>query len=352
MELVLVIALLAVSFLVSGMSNFLVLNFAKTLGIRNKNNVSIRWSNESKPSLGGISMYIVFLFTGLILSLLFADFIEWQKWEYMGLFLAATLAFSMGIADDAYDTKPKVKLGVQVLCGLVFVGTNSVLHLTDIPEINSIITVLWVIVLMNSLNMLDNMDGITATTCCTILLCCLLVYEWNNGWVLSIWSILMLISLGTLIGFLLFNVHPSKMFMGDGGSQFLGVLIAFFTIKVFFGNSAGSFNGGGVLLALVALTAAAVDTTVVVINRIKKGQSPMVGGKDHTTHFLVYSGFSDRQVWYIFLAIGLISVGVSAFCYSTLKENPGLAIGVGILWFLMVFGYLYRNTIRHSSQVT
>ena len=79
----------------------------------------------------------------------------------------------MGLADDAYDTKPYFKLLVQITCGLILVFTNTVIDLFHIPIVDSILTVIWVITLMNSLNMLDNMDGITATTVLFTLLSCL-----------------------------------------------------------------------------------------------------------------------------------------------------------------------------------
>ncbi|MBU2018885.1 MAG: undecaprenyl/decaprenyl-phosphate alpha-N-acetylglucosaminyl 1-phosphate transferase, partial [Bacteroidetes bacterium] len=347
MNFIYIAILLSTSTLLSFLSNFLVLNFAKTLGIRNMNNVSIRWSNESKPSLGGVSMYVVFLFTGLILAITQIEFIEHNQIEYMGLFIAASMAFFMGIADDAYDTKPWMKLAIQVTCGVVLALTNNYLIVSPSMFFNQILTVVWVVVLMNSLNMLDNMDGITATICVTVLIGCLSVYVFKLGWNFNIWTILILTTIGTLIGFLFFNFHPSKMFMGDGGSQFIGLIIAFFTGKFLFGTSemVSSYNWQGVILAMVCLTPAAADTLTVVFNRIKGGKSPMIGGKDHTTHHLVYAGYSDKKVWLVFLILGSSSVLAAIGVLYLLKEHFFYAALLGITWFLAVFFILYRNTV-------
>jgi UDP-GlcNAc:undecaprenyl-phosphate GlcNAc-1-phosphate transferase len=315
------------------------------------NNVSIRWSNDSRPSLGGVSMYVVFLFTGLILAIAFPEFIEKNQIEYLGLFVAATIAFFMGLADDAYDTKPWMKLAIQLLCGVILASTNNYVTVFAPTFLNQLFTVIWVVILMNSLNMLDNMDGITAIICCTVLVGCISIFAIMTGWDFNIWTILMLTTLGTLVGFLFFNFHPSKMFMGDGGSQFIGLIIAFFTGKILFmaSDMDSWVNWKGLLLAVVCLSPAAADTLTVVINRIKSGKSPMVGGTDHTTHHLVYAGFSDKQVWLVFFSFGLGSVLMAVFINYLLQTNVLLGIVLGISWFILVFFILYRNTVLYPN---
>lgn len=351
MTIIAVLIVLLGSVVLSTLANWLVLNFAKTLGIRNMNDVSIRWSNESKPSLGGISMYFVFLFTGLIVALAFIAIVEDHQKEYLGLFVATSLAFAMGLADDAYNTKPYFKLFIQVLCGVILAMTGNSIAISEFGWLNIAFTIFWVVTLMNSLNMLDNMDGITATISCCVLAACLLVFIIMNGWQVNIWTILMFSSIGSLIGFLFYNLHPSKMFMGDGGSQFLGITIAFFTGKFLFSEVLleGVMNWKGLLLASVALTPAAVDSITVVINRLKKGKSPMVGGKDHTTHHLVYSGMNDKQVWYVFLSIGLLSIGFVLASYWFFEQFNFVGYLLGTAWFIGIFYFLYRNTIRFKN---
>jgi UDP-GlcNAc:undecaprenyl-phosphate/decaprenyl-phosphate GlcNAc-1-phosphate transferase len=343
---------LAVSIAVGIVTNSLVINFAKTLGIRNKNDVTVRWSNESKPSLGGISMFFVFLVSGFVFSLLLAEELMLIQTEFIGLVIATSLGFAMGISDDAYDTRPFLKLSVQIGCGVIFAFTGNQVQLFDSEVVNVLITVLWVVTLMNSLNMLDNMDGITGTVTMFVLLSCLIIYWMSHGFFIDIWSMMMVACIGAMIAFLRFNINPSKMFMGDGGSQFVGVIVAFFTIKVLFSKELFVDDSAllGPILALIMLTPAAADTLTVVINRLKKGQSPMVGGKDHTTHHLVYSGKTDKQVWKVFLFLSILSALISIGAYDYAKENQYLSIILGCVYFILVFGFLYRNTIKFKQK--
>ena len=207
--------------------NVILLNFSRSLGIRNKNDVVIRWSNESKPSLGGVSFFVVFIFAAIGYSILFNEAPNiFQTKQYVGLFIAGSLAFVMGLADDAYNTKPLIKLFVQIACGVLFVITGSTIDLFHSEYIDSVITVVWVVIVMNSLNMLDNMDGITGTTVFFILLSCLftswIIFPFN----INIWILIMVAMIGAVVGFLSMNVPPSKLFMGDAGSQFIGLFVA------------------------------------------------------------------------------------------------------------------------------
>jgi UDP-GlcNAc:undecaprenyl-phosphate GlcNAc-1-phosphate transferase len=352
MTLVYFLLVLISSIAISAIGNSLVLNFAKTLGIRNKNNVTVRWSNESKPSLGGISMYLVFIVSGFVVSLLLNEELQLIENQYLGLLLASSAAFAMGVSDDAYDTRPWFKLLIQITCGVVFAFSDTTIDLFHHPIFDSLITIVWVVILMNSLNMLDNMDGIAGTVTLFVLLSCLFVLYIGSGFVLSVWSLLLIACAGTMIGFLIYNLHPSRLFMGDGGSQFIGVIVAFFTIKMLFhaNESIGTTPWLGPCLALVALTPAAADSLAVVINRLKAGRSPMVGGKDHTTHHLVYSGKTDSQVWKVFLLLSILSTGMTALLFLLAVKSTLAAGIIGIIYFLIVFWFLYRNTIKYQQK--
>ncbi|MFN5418056.1 MAG: MraY family glycosyltransferase [Flavobacteriia bacterium] len=336
--------------IISMVINSLLLRFSKSLGIRNNNDVIIRWSNQSKPSLGGVSFYIVFLFTAIGFSIVFSeDDSIFKNTEYIGLLTAGTLAFIMGLADDAYNTQPLAKLFIQILCGVVFVFTNTTINLTHNQWIDGFITIIWVITLMNSLNMLDNMDGITGTTVLFILLSCLLasflIYDLNR----NIWSIFLVSIIGSILGFLYYNVNPSKLFMGDAGSQFIGLFVSFFSIKCLWnvGELTNNPSWIGAVICLIAFTPAAVDSLTVTINRLKKGTSPMVGGKDHTTHHLVYAGLNDKQVWYVFLLISFISTILSVYMVYICRMGIIVPLIFFLLFFISVFFVLYRFTLKY-----
>lgn len=332
-------------------SNELLLRFSQNLGIRNKNDVTVRWANESKPSLGGVGFFAAFFFGAIAYAILFNQENLFQNRQFVGLIAAATLAFIMGLADDAYNTKPLVKLFIQISCGFILYFTNTAIAISDIPAINCFLTVLWVVGIMNSLNMLDNMDGITGTTSLFILLSCLASNIIIFGWNMNIWTLTILIQIGALLSFLRYNIHPSKLFMGDAGSQFIGLFVAFFAINELWsvGNNTRLNPITGGVITLIAFTPAIADTLTVVINRLKKGKSPMVGGKDHTTHHLVYRGYTDKQVWYIFLAIGFGATLFTMLSVASAKSGTPWVAFTLLIYFLLVFTLLFLNTLRHKK---
>lgn len=356
------IAFLVGGFIVGLVCNRLLLRFSQSLGIRNKNDVTIRWSNESKPSLGGVSFFVAFLFGAMAHAVVFDENI-FHNPQFVGLIVSGIMAFSMGLSDDAYNTKPWIKLSVQIGCGVILVLSRTVINLTGMDYhgehidyissdhfINAIVTIIWVVGVMNSLNMLDNMDGITGTTVLFILISCfageVILFDWN----MNIWTLTVLVQIGAILGFLRFNIHPSRLFMGDAGSQFIGLFTAFFAIHHLWniGETTHLTPWTGLFVTLIAFTPAAADTLTVVINRLRKGQSPMVGGKDHTTHHLVYSGLNDKQVWYVFLAIASLSAVIAVLAITFAKwGNPWMAAFLA-LFFAIVFFWLYRNTIVHK----
>jgi UDP-GlcNAc:undecaprenyl-phosphate/decaprenyl-phosphate GlcNAc-1-phosphate transferase len=332
--------------------NILLLRFSQSLGIRNKNDVIVRWSNESKPSLGGVSFFIAFIFGTMGYAVVYSGDNIFHNLEFIGLLAAGSLAFLMGLSDDAYNTKPLVKLSVQIACGLILAFTGTVIGFTGMHWLNVVITVIWVIGIMNSLNMLDNMDGITGTTVLFILGSCLasevILHEWSR----NVMALTLIVQIGAILGFLVFNVHPSKLFMGDAGSQFIGLFCAFFAVHNLWnaGMTAQITPWTGMFVTLLAFTPAAADTLTVVINRLRKGQSPMVGGKDHTTHHLVYSGLNDRQVWYVFLGIGFCSFLLVILAVAFAKWGDPWMSSFLALFFVVVFAWLYRNTIVHRRK--
>lgn len=328
--------------------NTLLLKFSATLGIRNKNDVFVRWSNQSKPSLGGVSFFVVFFFMFIAYEILYSGIENiFGDNEFIGLLLGGILAFGMGLADDAYNTRPLFKLFIQIACGAIIAAFGMAINLTPYIALNWILTIIWVVTLMNSLNMLDNMDGITATVVTFILLSCLTIKFYFDGYIIDIWTILLITQIGGLIGFLFLNIHPSKLFMGDAGSQFIAFFVAFFSIK-FLWNGATHFYAAsplnGLLICFVAFTPAFADTLTVVINRLRRGQSPMIGGKDHTTHHLVYAGLNDRQVWYVFLAISAISFVLSTFMFFSKKDNVYYPFIIGPIYTIAVFLALFTVT--------
>ncbi|MBL7962251.1 MAG: undecaprenyl/decaprenyl-phosphate alpha-N-acetylglucosaminyl 1-phosphate transferase [Flavobacteriales bacterium] len=289
--------------------NSLFLRFARTLGIRD-NEELIRWSATSKPAFGGIAFAIVFLGVFAMYGTLFPKHQDPLQPRLLGLLASTGLGFLMGLADDAYNTRPYLKLSVQLACGFILVLSGSVIQLTADPLMNTVLTVFWVVGLMNAINMLDNMDGIT-TIASMFILGCALVSQAVMGHVADLLTVLITGVLAALAGFLFFNWHPSRMFMGDTGSQFLGVFLAYVGIECFWNVTSPlgvAEPERRILLAILVFLLPIADTTSVTINRLLKGRSPFVGGRDHTTHHLSYAGLNDAQVALTFAGLGTLSL--------------------------------------------
>lgn len=303
-----IIIFFAGAFLFSVLINIILLKFVKTLGIRSSSDTMIRWNKTSKPSIGGIGFFIIFLIAISTQSFLSKDNSQLFNIQYLGILFATSLGFLMGLFDDAYNTKPKIKLLSQILCGVILILTGTYIHLFSYEPFNYIFTIIWVVGMMNSINMLDNMDGVTTIVSLGIILSIIIVHflEANFGSNL----ILLLGITAALGGFLIFNFNPSKMFMGDTGSQFLGIFLGALGI-IYFWNVKGNYEevliSKQILLPIMAFAIPIIDTTTVVIKRMHRGSSPFVGGKDHTTHHLSYLGLSDRQVGYVIILLTLIS---------------------------------------------
>ncbi len=298
------------SIIFSLLINRLFLNFVKTLGIRNQGEAMIRWSSQTKPAVGGFSFYIIYLLAIVSFSIFFDSNKVFLNKEFIGILLATMLGFLLGLTDDAYNTKPFLKLAAQITCGIILMVTGTCITVSSNMLFNSIATVFWVVGIMNSLNMLDNMDGITSTVSISILMSALSVMIIHHDYE-SVYFMSMTGVMAALLGFLYYNWNPSKMYMGDTGSQFLGVFLAAMGIKFLWNAEPPSgdlISARNLLLPVIVFLMPIIDTTTVVINRMGKRKSPFVGGKDHTTHALAYLGFSDRQVAMVFWAVTFISL--------------------------------------------
>lgn len=290
--------------------NFIFLKFVRTLGIRNTQETVIRWNESSRPSIGGLSFYIIFLLSISTYSIGFNGHEAILSLREIGILVSCSLGFLMGLADDAYNTKPLLKSSTQVACGVILVLTGTQIELFENDIINAALTIVWVMGIMNSINMLDNMDGITGIVSLVISLT-FLICLWVTNNTESIYFIITSGLVSGLTGFLFFNWYPSKMFMGDSGSQFLGALLSALGI-IFLWNleplepAQISFSKK-LLFPLLAFIIPIVDTTTVVINRLSKRKSPFIGGKDHTTHNLARIGLSDSQVALAVMLLTLIS---------------------------------------------
>jgi UDP-GlcNAc:undecaprenyl-phosphate GlcNAc-1-phosphate transferase len=343
---------IGITFILSAVFNSILLKFSQTLGVRNQqaNQKQIRWSSSDRPSIGGISFFLIFLITFIILN--FIDHLlplNYSSLKIIGIFVVCTLSFLMGLADDAYNTQPLLKFIAQLICGLILYFTGTKINIFTVEAFNFGLTVFWVVGFMNSINMLDNMDAITTIVSIVILLFVIFL-NINLNLILSPVPILSLGLLGALLGFLVYNWHPAKMFMGDTGSQFLGAFLSVVGIDycwnsfTLVNNSWFSVNPvlQGFLSTALVFILPITDTITVSINRIKKGQSPFVGGKDHTTHHLFFKGLTEKRIAILFCGIGM--TGLSLALNQILNYQTTWLI-VSIIFCAITFVSLYLNTI-------
>jgi len=167
--------------------------------------------------------------------------------------------------------------------------------------------------------------------------------------------LLLLGILGALAGFLYYNWNPSKMFMGDTGSQFLGVFLAVMGI-VFFWNSSDS-NGythisEQFIVSMLAFALPIIDTTTVVIKRISRGASPFIGGKDHTTHHLSYIGIKERHIALLFAATYLINGIYIVWVLIFVEEWTISTLLPGIFLFIAEFFTLFIIALKPKKEVS
>lgn len=332
--------------------NSILLRFVKTLGTKNQPGATVRWSTQTKPAIGGLSLFIIFFISFSVHSIAFDARDVFESRQIIGLLAAGTIGFLIGLTDDAYNTKPVLKFLAQVICGVILVGTDTSIHLFDNQIADSMLTIVWVVGIMNSINMLDNMDGIAASVSSFVMIAALgaLIISGNYS---EVDFTVLLGVLASLAGFLFFNWNPSSMYMGDTGSQFLGVVLGYVGIHYCW-NVEGLADGSGSFFGIAALISVflmpLVDTTVVTVNRLRRGQSPFVGGRDHTTHHMYYFGLTDGQTALIYCIASLLAV-VGYFILITFVSSANyLVIGLYIAVFLAVLAFFFILTEKNQKR--
>ncbi len=335
-------------FLSTLLSKYLI-NNKSGLFIKKSNNSAVRFSSQKKPVFGGIVFYSVFLvFT--ILYILFLDENMYANKQTFGIGFAVTVAFFMGLADDLLSTSPIFKFAVQFIVAILLIYFNIYIDLFQNIYLNYLITIIWIVGIMNSINMLDNMDAITATIALTILVGIFINIGLTHDYTKLPYLFGIVVVFASILGFLRFNWSPSKIYMGDNGSQFLGALLGALSILFIWNNNTtetitnSSFNIKPIIITLLAFIIPIVDTTTVSINRILEGKSPFVGGKDHTTHHLSYLGLNNKQIVILLGSISLISVLISTYIINFVKDWNSFYTFIFSSISTFIFLILYANT--------
>jgi UDP-GlcNAc:undecaprenyl-phosphate GlcNAc-1-phosphate transferase len=308
---------------------------AERYKIKKANTTAERWNVQTKPILGGITFYAVFLLS-VVGYLIFFSIDQLLQPEILGTILAVTIAFMMGMADDMLNTPPGFKFVFQIICAFIIIYSGIYIPIFENQFLNYTLTAFWVIGIMNSLNMLDNMDAITTSVSSSILLGAIVILSFQQNSL--VFLILAIGVLASLMGFLYYNWNPSKMYMGDNGSQFLGAFIAIIGIKVFWNAPVTTDYPilSPFMITFMAFIVPISDTTSVTINRLLRGQSPFIGGRDHTTHHLSYFGLTDRKVALLLIAVNSLFVTMAVLLIVKPQWIQVSQWVLGILSFLVL----------------
>jgi UDP-GlcNAc:undecaprenyl-phosphate/decaprenyl-phosphate GlcNAc-1-phosphate transferase len=218
------------------------------------------------------------------------------------ILVLSSVIMVMGLFDDMRSLDWRLRLGIQFLCAtaLAVSGVRVTLFgpFTH-PLLGGAVTVLWIVGLTNSFNMLDNMDGLAASVglIAAALFC---GAEIAVGRMFA--PVVLLVVVGALAGFLVHNLAPARLFMGDAGSNFLGFLLGALTVVGTFTRDDPNtpFSRWGVLAPLLVMAVPLYDMVSVVLIRLREGRSPFVGDRRHFSHRLVARGLTPPQaVWTI-----------------------------------------------------
>lgn len=250
--------------------------------------------------------------------------------KLMGIFAGSALIFLLGVVDDIKVLKPEIKLVGQIAAALVLVfsGIRLELFIENILEmahvgqfvsdqwmgyinlgVSGLVTILWVIMMTNSMNFLDNMDGLSAGVAVIAALSFFLCVVPGSNDIFV--CILLMAFAGAVGGFLYHNLNPARIFMGDAGSMFCGYLLATVAVLGTFYTEEHA-SRAAIAAPLLALSVPIFDTISVIIIRMRRGESIMKGDKRHFSHRLVELGMTSHQaVEFIFLVAAVTGLGAA-----------------------------------------
>lgn len=276
----------------------------------------------------------------------------------VALVAALLVLHLLGLRDDRRALGWRPKLAVQLACAAVMAFFFDVRLLTFLDALlpfgsipSSLIAMLWIVVVCNAINFLDNMDGLAGGVAAISAALFMAAAILNDQWFIAATLGLLV---GGLAGFLLFNFPPAKIFMGDGGSLVVGFLLGVLTARTTFFDPAHPERalGGGwyaVFMPLIVLAVPIYDFTSVVIIRSLQGRSPFVGDQQHFSHRLVERGFSRRGAVLFIWTVALVT-GLGGIMLGRLEAWQAILVGVQTLLLLaMLAGLEYAGRSRSEA---
>lgn len=291
-----------VALVVSAVLTPIVRRIAHRFGWVDTPNHSRKIHRSPTPRLGGIALACGFFapFVGLLiysnhLSRLFLN----DPSHVLGLFIGGTLILGVGVYDDVRGLGAWKKLSFQFATALLMAGFGFVIDRISIPGWGVVVldpitgvllSICWFVVLMNAVNLIDGLDGLAGGVAFFAVATLYIVASLDSS--SNLLTTLFAASLaGSVVGFLFYNFNPATIFMGDGGSLFLGFVIAAVSIQ----TQAKSSTAIALSVSVLALGLPLLDTVMSVWRRIQRGQHPFRADKGHIHHRLLAMGLTPRQ---------------------------------------------------------
>ena len=326
------------SIILSGLLTPVARKFARHIGAMDLPNLERKVHKEPVPYLGGLSITLtITLSTYTIMLVQDAD---WSKFRHASyVIIPALILAAVGLFDDLKGLKPWPRLIVQTLTGVVvaiiLIRTETISFAFGNTLLDALVTIVWIVGICNSINFFDNIDGGASGTVAIIGLSIFLI-AFDQGQILV--SASAVVTCGAVIGFLAWNKVPAKIYMGDAGALFLGVMVSVLTIRL---NPGISPSWQSLAIPVLMLAVPILDTSVAIFSRWQRGISAFTGGRDHLSHRLIRIGFTHKNA-----AISLWAL-TAVFCAAALAvyQLPGnrataVIILAGLAWLFLVVGFL------------
>lgn len=246
--------------------------------------------------------------------------------------------FVLGLVDDKKRLGPFLKLAVQLIVALAaaFLADIRLELFIQNKLITSLMSAVWIVLVINILNFLDNMDG-AAAGIAAIVAAILFVAAVTSGQVFI--GAMAILFIGTLLGFLVFNFPPAKIFMGDAGSLPAGFILAMLTLKTTYYHQAASGQWYPVLIPLISMAVPLYDFLSVTFLRISQGKSPFVGDTQHFSHRLRRRGLSDSQTA-LTLYLATLATGIGATFLYQVNLTGAILIFIQTIMVLAIIAIL------------
>jgi UDP-GlcNAc:undecaprenyl-phosphate GlcNAc-1-phosphate transferase len=290
------------------------------------------------PYLGGLS--IAFAISLLTYAGVLVQDTSWSQFRLASyVIIPALILAAVGLLDDVRGLTPWPRLVAQSVTGLVvaiiLIKTETISFAFGSTFLDALVTIVWIVGICNSINFFDNVDGGASGTVAIIGLSVFLI-AFNQDQILV--SASAMVMCGAVIGFLAWNKPPAKIYMGDAGALFLGVMVSVLTIRL---DPNISPSWQSLAIPVLMLAVPILDTTVAIFSRWQRGISAFTGGRDHLSHRFIRSGFTHKRAAVSLWALTAVFCGAALAVY----QLPGtgataVIIFAGLVWLFLVVGFL------------